>query len=426
MSDEDEVTYDIHADGSSKLTKSLQKAKQRSQKVRQVDPTPNVVESPKTQNPTQFARISSYLLETEGDSGDDEDDDFASILQIQTPAAPPAAIHAVDPNRPQTPERHLNLSPQRPLKSQRTSASILRSITTANTAAPSRPRRSLLKTTPRKTPRAAFEAAFDRPSHWLKSPPAKPLQMRTRNPKRTQTTPPLLRNPLPTSTQIGKSMADVLRQATSGTNERLPQTPRRNPFEDIEDAGLGGPTQPGFQSPQQLPFVLPPKEKRRKRLSEVTIAGEIGQVLQRAARKASRDTTLFHTNSHQTLANAAIDVPQNRPHISLCLLRTRLHEGLVIFSAYIHEVSDEAYFSSLRLEPPLLPIRRRVFVDAVFPKDSMAHLRDNVLVTIYSPFHILSLDGPYPFPLLLGTHLFRVTDANHECQTSLPFDDDLA
>ncbi|CAK4097187.1 unnamed protein product [Aphanomyces euteiches] len=193
MSDEDEVTYDIHADGSSKLTKSLQKAKQRSQKVRQVDPTPNVVESPKTQNPTQFARISSYLLETEGDSGDDEDDDFASILQIQTPAAPPAAIHAVDPNRPQTPERHLNLSPQRPSESQRTSASILRSITTANTTAPSQPRRSLLKTTPRKTPRAAFDAAFDRPSHWLKSPPAKPLQMRTRNPKRTQTTPPLLR-----------------------------------------------------------------------------------------------------------------------------------------------------------------------------------------------------------------------------------------
>ncbi|RHY67688.1 hypothetical protein DYB34_007648 [Aphanomyces astaci] len=32
MSDEDEVTYDIHADGNSKLTKSLQKAKAKSAK----------------------------------------------------------------------------------------------------------------------------------------------------------------------------------------------------------------------------------------------------------------------------------------------------------------------------------------------------------------------------------------------------------
>ncbi|RHY93926.1 hypothetical protein DYB37_004396 [Aphanomyces astaci] len=123
-----------------------------------------------------------------------------------------------------------------------------------------------------------------------------------------------------------------------------------------------------------------------------------------------------------------LDMPQSRPSITLCLLRTRLHADFVVFTAYIHDVSASVEQpSSPPPLPPLLPIRPNVVVDAVFAKSALAQLHDHVLITLYAPFHILSLAGPYPFPLLLGTQLFQVTDANHSCQTVLPaFDDDWA
>ncbi|KAF0775276.1 hypothetical protein AaE_001026 [Aphanomyces astaci] len=335
-------------------------------------------------------------------------------------------------------------------RSQNVAASILRGIaSTSTTIGPSqgRIRQLPVKSTPQKVHATqSFEAAFDRPSHWLKTPPLQSLPKRTARTTASKRLPPttLLRSTPPphASTPLRRSMADMLRQATAGGVNRMPDASRSQPRnEDIEDAGhIASETMVRTccriytsshlgTSQRELPFHVPPKEKRRKRLSDVSIPGDIGDVLQRASRKASRDATLFHTNAHQALSTSSmLDMPQSRPSITLCLLRTRLHADFVVFTAYIHDVSASVEQpSSPPPLPPLLPIRPHVVVDAVFAKSALAQLHDHVLITLYAPFHILSLAGPYPFPLLLGTQLFQVTDANHSCQTVLPaFDDDWA
>ncbi|ETV91315.1 hypothetical protein H310_14135 [Aphanomyces invadans] len=439
MSDEDEVTYDIHADSSSKLTKSLQKAIAKSTKQSKFT-TPSE-SSAAVVAPAIMSRqsVAATLMEKGQESDEDEEDGFASILLFE----PPVSIvtlegHSGDyetSTQPKSPSvQHTTHDTSRRIPRSQNVASSNRHGLVSDLApiGPSqhRIRQLHVQATPRKVQTTqSFESAFERPSHWLKTPPLQSLPKRTNKVATTKRQPPallLLSTPPPqSSTPYRKSMAELLRQATAGGIERVPNSSPTQPRnEDIEDAGYIA-SEIGT-SQRQLPFHVPPKEKRRKRLSDVTIPGEIGAVVQRATRKASRDATLFHTNSHQAPSTSSmIDAPQSRPSITICLLRTRLVADFAVFTAYIHQVSP-AIQSSPPPSPPLLPIRSDVIVDAVFSKSALAKLRDNVLVTLYAPFHILSLDGPYPFPLLLGTQLFQVSNAVHSCQTALPFDDEWA
>ncbi|KAF0686278.1 Aste57867_21884 [Aphanomyces stellatus] len=236
-SDEDEITYDIHADGNSKLTKSLQNARALSDSTQAADrPTVDGAFTQATLQASNTTRrhtiVSSYL--DQNNSDDDDEDGFASILQFEPPK-PPAAVEQMDkpleqvddPQRGQgnSRPRHssVDLSQGFP-RSQSAAASILCGIASTSTVhGPSqhRLRRVQAKRTPQKATSESFEAAFDRPSHWLRAAPTQSMPQRARPAKRPLAAVILARNsPQPQSTPLRKSMADVLREATIGSSER--------------------------------------------------------------------------------------------------------------------------------------------------------------------------------------------------------------
>ncbi|KDO27469.1 hypothetical protein SPRG_07058 [Saprolegnia parasitica CBS 223.65] len=171
-------------------------------------------------------------------------------------------------------------------------------------------------------------------------------------------------------------------------------------------------------SPTQASSILKRKDAARRK--EYHIVGPIGHAILGAARKLNRDSTLFHSSqaSSLQLANPALDLPQHRPFITLCVLRRRSHANFIVLTSFVHDVSDAAYFASTTSSMRLC-LSPGVFLDAVYAAEKApAHGRS--LLKLFAPLHAIAVDGNHPFPLLLGTYFLEVLDTEHHCDATLP------
>jgi len=123
----------------------------------------------------------------------------------------------------------------------------------------------------------------------------------------------------------------------------------------------------------------------------------------------------------------SLDIPQNRQFVELCLLRVRRHGPYIIFTSFVHDISStDNNTDTSSSGTQTLQLICGVFIDAVFSHNRVKqmNIENKMKLKIFSPFHAISIDGNYPFPLLLGTDLVNIIEPNHQCNESLPFKDD--
>ncbi|EQC33003.1 hypothetical protein SDRG_09525 [Saprolegnia diclina VS20] len=454
--EEHEVVYDVDFDRNRALTKAFAATSEVST-APQLDAAPEraPVAAAQIRQQGLLAKFIGHMRGAHGSDGDDDEDDgLDSILTFHTPAAPPVAPAVATSDAPSNTTSNITSNATTSTapstgaapRSVRQLPSKPAAITTRPTATPARrppapvsqrpaaarPTRNVassVQVSPAKTLLShTFGAASERPAAWSSAPP---VAAKKRPPVRKQ---PMVRPTLDTSKKPKvyesvdheRSMADVLSQATSqassSTSRLTPRLPRVvTNHEEIEDSGAGIPldSQPSFLlSPTQATSVL--KRKDASRRKEYHIVGPIGQAVLGAARKLNRDSTLFHSSQASSLqvANPALDLPQHRPFITICVLRRRSHANFVVLTSFVHDVSDAAYFASTTSSTRLC-LAPAVFLDAVYAAEK-APAPGRRLLKLYAPLHAIAVDGNHPFPLLLGTNFLEVLETDHHCDATLP------
>ncbi|OQR81156.1 hypothetical protein ACHHYP_16687 [Achlya hypogyna] len=454
--EEHEVVYDVDFDRNRALAKTFAASKEPTAKevtanVTHVEP-PIKTASAQIRQQGLMASFIGHIRGSHGDEDEDDEDGMTSILTFQSPPRPTRSSPR------EVTSAHANISADSPSLQHQisvrregvTQPGVLptRQATKDSSSGPTRSdrlhsgqiqpspgqsqptnlfQRDRSQTNTRKTPLSAtFGSATQRPAAWSTSVGPVLPKKRSSSRKQLGTKPSLDLNKVYESTHHHRSMAEVLSQATSQvasipTQHPPPHTPSGGftvNHEEIEDAGAGVPLEAAIVSPTKSPVPLIKRKDASKR-REYNIHGPIGQVIQTAARKVTRDTTLFQTHSATALhqANPALDLPQRRPFVTLCVLRQRRHAGFAVLTSYVHAVSDAAFFAAVA--PPCLPLAPHVFIDAVYPLEK-APPEGSCLLQLFAPLHAVAVDGNHPFPLLLGTHLFTVLEARHHCDATLP------